>query len=69
LFNVFLKDIINPHHELALLADKIDWDYFEKKFAPFYSSKGRPSHPIQLMVSLLLLKRLFNISEEQLAEQ
>ncbi len=28
LFNVFLKDIINPQHELALLADKIDWNFY-----------------------------------------
>ncbi len=26
--NVFLKDIINPQHELALLADKIDWNFY-----------------------------------------
>ncbi|NPA43651.1 MAG: transposase [Chlorobi bacterium] len=67
--NVLLKDIVNPHHELALLADKIDWGYFKKEFSKFYSPTAHPSHPIRLMVSLLLLKRLFNISEEQLAEQ
>ena len=29
-------------HELALLADRIDWRYFEKEFAPLYSKTGCP---------------------------
>ncbi|MDR2125917.1 MAG: hypothetical protein LBP63_03710 [Prevotellaceae bacterium] len=27
-----LNDIINKRHELVLLADTIDWQYFEKEF-------------------------------------
>ena len=33
-FRPLLKDFIDMNHELALLADRIDWGYFEKEFAP-----------------------------------
>ena len=33
------KDLINPNHEMAFLANKIDWQYFEKEFKPYYSDK------------------------------
>jgi len=32
IFRTRLEDLINPQHELALLADKIKWTYFENKF-------------------------------------
>jgi len=32
-----LEDLINPSHELALLAKTIDWDYFENEFKVYYS--------------------------------
>ena len=34
LFNPLLEDFIDMKHELVLLARKIDWDYFQKEFAP-----------------------------------
>jgi len=46
------------------LADTIDWSFFEKEFAVFYSKEGRPAKPIRLMVGLLLLKQLENLSDE-----
>jgi len=33
LFRPLLKEFINLNHELSLLADKIDWKYFEEAFA------------------------------------
>jgi len=32
LFRTRIEDMINPNHELELLAKAIDWDYFEKEF-------------------------------------
>ena len=29
LFRLMLKDFLNERHELVLLSDKIDWNYFE----------------------------------------
>jgi len=64
-----LKEQLNPKQELYLLSSAIDWSYFEKEFANLYSDQGRPAHPIRLMVSLLILKSLYNLSDEQLVEQ
>ena len=33
------------NHELALLADRIDWRYFEKAFASLYSKTACPAKP------------------------
>lgn len=39
LFCPMLKDFIDMRHKLVLLADKIDWSYFEKEFEPHYSQR------------------------------
>lgn len=64
-----LDDQLNPKHELYLLTNEIDWDYFEEEFKDLYSDKGRPAHPIRLMVSLLILKSMYNLSDEKLVEE
>ena len=69
LFRPMLVDFIDNRHELVLLANKIDWGYFEKEFSKFYSKKGRPSMPIRLMVGALMLKRIYNLGDETLAEE
>ncbi|MCB4234212.1 hypothetical protein LDL59_01315 [Kaistella anthropi] len=40
LFRPMLIDFIDNTHELVLLAEKVDWNYFEKEFASLYSKKG-----------------------------
>ena len=69
LFRPLLRDIIDPKHELSLLADRIDWDYFEKEFSPLYSNVGQPGVPIRLMVGCLMLKQMTNLGDETLAKQ
>lgn len=64
-----LDELLNPKHELYLLSNEIDWGYFELEFSPLYSKKGRPAHPIRLMVSLLILKSMYNLSDEKLVEE
>lgn len=68
LFQPLLREFINLKHELVLLADKIDWSYFEKEFAPLYSKTGKPAMPIRLMIGSLMLKRIYNLGDETLAE-
>lgn len=68
LFRPLLKDFIDMNHQLVLLADKIDWSYFEKEFAPLYSNTGYPSMPIRLMVGCMMLKHMYNLGDETLAE-
>ena len=69
LFRPLLTDFIDMNHELVLLANKIDWDYFEKELSIYYSNKGRPAMPIRLMVGCLMLKRLYNLGDETLAQE
>ena len=67
LFRPLLSDFIDMGHGLVLLSEKIDWSYFEREFAPLYSSRGCPSMPIRLMIGCLLLKHLYNLGDETLA--
>lgn len=65
-----LADQLNQKHPLYLLANKINWQLFEDAFKVHYSAKmGAPSKPIRLMVSLLILKHVRNLSDENLVEQ
>lgn len=64
-----LKEQLNNKQELYLLSHQIDWKYFEREFASLYSKEGRPAHPIRLMISLLILKSVYNLSDEELVEQ
>ena len=68
LFRTRLEDLINPNHELALLAKKIDWKYFEDEFSRYYSENGAPSVPIRTMVGCLILKHLYNLGDEKVPE-
>ena len=64
LFRNRLDQIVNMKHELILLAQQIDWSYFEKKFGSYYvEMKGRPGKPIRLMVGLHYLKQAFDESD------
>ncbi len=64
-----LADQLNQKHPLYQLANKINWSVFEEAFKKYYSEKmGKPSKPIRLMVSLLILKYVRNLSDENLVE-
>ena len=65
-----LESMLDSRHELYVLADLIDWDVFEKSFAPlFVENNGRPAKPVRLMTGLLILKHLRNVSDESVVEQ
>jgi IS5 family transposase len=63
-----LRYMLNPREPLYRLADSIDWDYFEREFSDYYIDFGRPAKPIRLMVSLLILKQLYSISDDEVVE-
>ena len=63
-----LKDMLNPKDPLYQLADKMDWEYFEREFVEYYIDFGRPAKPVRLMVSLLILKQLYAISDDEVVE-
>jgi len=65
-----LESMLDGRHELYVLANLIDWEVFEKAFAPlFVEDNGRPAKPIRLMTGLLILKHLRNVSDEAVVEQ
>lgn len=65
-----LSDMLNQSHPLYKLADKMDWNFFEKSFTSLYcQNNGRPGKPIRLMCGLLILKHLRNLSDESIVEQ
>jgi len=69
--NIFssLLDIIDQHHPLVKLAEKIRWQRFEEVFSKHYRVRmGKPAKPIRRMVSLLILKQLRNLSGENIVE-
>jgi transposase, IS5 family len=64
-----LSDQLDQKHPLYQLADKINWAFFEDAFKKHYSEKiGKPAKPIRLMVSLLILKYVRNLSDENLVD-
>src|SRR4051794_14047033 len=68
LFNA-LADQLDQKHPLYLLTNKINWSLSEDSFKKHYSEKmGKPAKPIRLMVSLLILKYVRNLSDENLVE-
>ena len=66
LFRPRLLSFIDPDNELVLLANKIDWSYFEEEFAPLYSERGRRAIAIRSLVGCLLLKHLYNMGDDTL---
>jgi transposase, IS5 family len=51
------------------LVNKINWTFFDDAFKKYYSEKmGKHPKPIRLMVSLLILKFIRNLSDENLVE-
>ena len=70
--NLFFQDLesqLNPKHPLYKLSKEIPWEHFEKEFKKYYKNFGRPSKPIRLMVSLLILKQLNNLSDEEVVRR
>ena len=63
-FRIPLVSVINMKHELVELAQRINWKSVEKDFGPYYSEMGRPAIPIRKMVGCMLLKQMYNQSDE-----
>lgn len=70
LFRQRLSEMLDHKKPLFKLANEINWDDFEKDFSKYYClTFGAPSKPIRLMVSLLILKQLFDLSDEEIVEK
>ena len=70
LFQANFKQILNPDHQLCLLADAINWPGFDAQFVDCYSDDmGRPGNAIRLMIGLHYLKHAFDESDESVIER
>jgi IS5 family transposase len=66
MFKIQLKELVSSEHSLIILSHKIDWESIDKELEVYYSKEGRPSVPTRTMVGLLMLKSMFNESDETL---
>lgn len=70
LFREKLSEMLDPRKPLYKLADEIPWEDFEQEFHQYYREDfGAPSKPIRLMVSLMIFKQLYNLSDEAVVEK
>jgi len=70
IFKIPLNQIIDLNHELCLLSKKIDWEKVEEDFSQYYClDNGRPSIPIRKIVGVILLKRVYNQSDESVVDR
>ena len=70
MFQVPLKQFINESHELVMLSKKIDWESIESDLSVYYcEDNGRPGVPIRLIVGIIMLRRMFNQSDESVLDR
>ena len=54
---------------MCILSSEIDWDFVEKDFSVYYADFGRPSIPIRKVVGLVLLRQIYNLSDEAIIDR
>jgi IS5 family transposase len=70
MFQVPLKQFINESRELVQLSKKIDWESLESDLSVYYcEDNGRPGVPIRLIVGIIMLRRMFNQSDESVLDR
>lgn len=69
LYSTPLKQFINLEHEICVLADRIDWELVTVDFKGYYKNFGRPSVPLRRMIGLVLLKYIYNLSDEAVVDR
>lgn len=69
LWKTMLKDLVDPNHELVLLAQAIDWERFEKALEGAYSpDNGRPSCSIRMLAGLTMLRVRFGLGDQEVLD-
>ena len=64
-----LHEQCDPRHTLRKLGERIPWRDFEEAFGEAYHVEGRPAKPVRLMVGLLLLKQMYDQSDEDVVDR
>jgi len=66
-FDIFSQ--LDGNHRLLQLARVLDWSGIEQSLSEHYSPVGRSAKPIRLMCGLLMLKQLYDLSDERVVDQ
>ena len=70
IFREPLRHIIREDDELVQLAESIEWDRIISSLSIHYSpDKGRRGIPIRKLAGLLILKKIFDCSDESILRQ
>ena len=70
LFQAHFDQLLNPNHELVILANAVDWPNLDAAFVDCYRPDiGAPAKAIRLMVGLHYLKYTFNESDESMVDR
>lgn len=70
MFRTPLQHFIKENHKLVLLTKKINWDELENQLSQYYcADNGRPSIPIRTVAGMVLLKRIFDESDESVIDR
>lgn len=70
LFRSRLENLVDHNHALIILADKVNWEFFDEKFgSDFSDDTGRPALRTRLMVGLQYLKYLYSESDENVVKR
>ena len=68
LFESRLSEMLDPHNNLRLLADLIEWGQLEEELKVYFDQeKGARGKPIRLVAGVLMLQHMTDISDEQIA--
>ncbi len=69
MFSQELKELIDPKHPLCRLSSQMPWGEIDRGFDGYYHYTGRPAKPVRLMVSLLILKQVYDLSDEEVTQR
>lgn len=70
MYKILIRQYIKENHELVLLSGKLNWDKLEKELGIYYcSDNGRPCIPIRKIAGIVMLKRIYNESDEGVLER
>jgi IS5 family transposase len=70
LFRSRLENLVDHKHELVVLAEKINWDFFDEKFGcDFSDANGRPALRARLMVGRRYFKYMHDESDENVVKR
>ena len=68
-FHIRLDVVCDPTNSLVKLADRIDWDGLDEKFASLYAEDVRPATATRRMIGLTLLQSLYGLDEDDVVNR